>query len=135
MYCFDTDVISAVLRRDPPLHLVRRLAALPAEQQFTTSITLGELIYGASKRGDAELGRRVHDVVVRLTEVLPFDAAAAEFYGPLRAELESKGRRLDEPDLRIASIALSRDLTVVTRNVRHFSRVASLRVENWLADG
>ena len=47
MYCFDTDVLSAVLRRDPPLRLIRRLASVPAEQQFTTSITLGELLYGA----------------------------------------------------------------------------------------
>jgi tRNA(fMet)-specific endonuclease VapC len=41
---------------------------------------------------------------------------------------------LDEPDLRIASIALSRGLVVVTGNVRHFSRVPDLKVENWLAD-
>lgn len=42
-------------------------------------------------------------------------------------------RRLDEPDLRIASIALSRGLTVVTGNVRHFSRITELNVEDWLA--
>jgi tRNA(fMet)-specific endonuclease VapC len=50
----------------------------------------------------------------------------------IRARLESEGRRLDEPDLRIASIALSRRLTLVTGNVRHFARVADLLVENWL---
>lgn len=63
-----------------------------------------------------------------------FDAAPAERYGRLRAEFESAGRGLAEPDLRIASIALSRDLTVVTGNVRHFSRVPELLVENWLVD-
>jgi tRNA(fMet)-specific endonuclease VapC len=65
--------------------------------------------------------------------VLPFDARAAEAYGPLRADLERKGQRLDGPDLRIASIVLSRDLTLVTGNARHFERVPGLRVENWLA--
>jgi tRNA(fMet)-specific endonuclease VapC len=65
--------------------------------------------------------------------VLPFDSSAAEVYGPLRAGLEREGRRLDEPDLRIASIALSRDMTLVSGNVRHFSHVRGLRVENWLA--
>ncbi len=133
MYCFDTDVLSAVLKRDPPLHLIRRLAQVPAEDQFTTSITLGELLYGASKRGSVELAERVRSLVVRAAAVLPFDAAAAEVYGPLRARLESEGRRLDEPDLRIASIALSRRLTLVTGNVRHFAGVPDLRVENWLA--
>lgn len=132
MYCFDTDVLSAVLRRDPPLHLIRRLAQVPPEEQFTTSITLGELLYGASKRGSPGLLARVRGLVLEAIAVLPFDAAAAETYGPLRARLETEGRRLDEPDLRIASIALSRRLTVVTGNVRHFSRIGELQVEDWL---
>lgn len=132
MYCFDTDVLSAVLGRDPPLPLIRRLAQLPAQEQFTTSITLGELLFGASKRGSAELAERIRGLVSRAAAVLPFDASAAEAYGPLRARLESEGRRLDEPDLQIASIALSRRLTLVTGNVRHFKRVPDLSVENWL---
>lgn len=132
MYCFDTDVLSAVLRKEPPLRLIRRLAQVPADEQFITSITLGELLYGASKRGSLDLAQRVRVLVLRAAAVLPFDAAAAEIYGPLRSSLEAMGRRLDEPDLRIASIALSRRLTLVTGNVRHFSRVPDLRVENWL---
>lgn len=133
MYCFDTDILSAVIRRDPPLSLIRRLAQTPPEDQFTTSVTLGELLYGAAKRGSATLTQKVREVVTGALPVLPFDESAAEVYGPLRAELESRGRRLDEPDLRIACIALSRGLAVVTANVRHFSRVPDLKVENWLA--
>lgn len=132
MYCFDTDILSAVMRREPPLHLIRRLARLPAADQFTTSITMGELLYGVAKRGGAGLAERVRALVSGATTILPFDLSAAEMYGPLRARLESEGRRLDEPDLRIASIALSRNLTLVTGNVRHFSRVPGLTVENWL---
>lgn len=132
MFCFDTDVLSAVIRRDPSLALIRRLARTPPEQQFTTAITLGELLYGAVRRGSAALERRVRDLVVGALPVLPFDQPAAEVYGTLRARLEGEGRRLDEPDLRIASIALSRGLTVVTGNVRHFARVPDLDVENWL---
>ena len=132
MYCFDTDVLSAVIRRDPPLALIRRLARVPATEQATTTITLGELLYGAAKRGSDRLTRRVREVVTLATVILPFDADAAEVYGPLRAQLENEGRRLAEPDLRIASIALPRGLTVVTGNVRHFSRVPGLAVENWL---
>ena len=134
MYCFDTDTLSAVLRRDPPLSLIRRLARTPPEEQFTTAVTLGELLYGAAKRGSATLTQKVCELVIGALPVLPFDERAAEAYGPLRARLESDGRRLDEPDLRIASIALSRGLVVVTGNVRHFNRVPDLKVENWLAD-
>ena len=133
MYCFDTDVLSAVFKRDPPLRLIRRLAQVPASDQYTTAITLGELLYGASKRGSPKLAERIRELILRAAAVLPFDSSAAEVYGPLRARLESEGRRLDEPDLRIASIVLSRDLTLVTGNVRHFSRIPALRVENWIA--
>ena len=132
MYCFDTDTLSAVLKRDPPLALIRRLAQVAPALQFTTTITLGELLYGAARRGGPKVTRSVREVVALATTVLSFDERAAEVYGPLRAELEREGRRLDEPDLRIASIALSRDLTVVTGNVRHFGRVPNLAVENWL---
>lgn len=132
MYCFDTDILSAVLGRKPPLHLIRRLASLPAEKQLTTAITEGELLYGSAKRNSAQLTARVRAVILSAAEVLPFDEAAAQIYGSLRADLESQGRRLAEPDLRIASIVLSRDLTLVTGNVRHFARVPKLRVENWL---
>lgn len=132
MYCFDTDILSATIRRDPPLHLLRRLARVPPDQQFTTSITLGELVYGAEKKRSAALAERVRDVVLTAQDVLPFDAAAGRTYGLVRAQLERAGTPLAEPDLRIASIALCRGLTVVTGNTRHFDRVPGLVVENWL---
>lgn len=132
-YCFDTDVLSAVLRRDPPLGLIRQLARLSPAEQFTTAITVGELVYGASKRGSPALAGRVRELLRSAQTILAFDEPAANVYGPLRAGLEREGQRLDEPDLRIASIALARDLTLVTGNTRHFARVTGLRVENWLA--
>lgn len=134
MFCFDTDILSAVMRRDPPLHLIRRLAEVPPRQQFTTAITVGEMLYGAAKRGDPQLEQRVHDLILRAQAVLPFDEPAAEVYGSLRATLERAGRPLAEPDLRIAATALSRDLTLVSGHVRHFARVPGLRLENWLED-
>lgn len=121
------------MRRDPSLQLIRRLAAIPPSDQFTTAITLGELLYGAFRRDSARLQRQVREMIHGALTVLPFDEAAAETYGSLRAKLEAAGRPLAEPDTRIASIALSRDLTLITGNVRHFQRVPGLAVENWLA--
>jgi tRNA(fMet)-specific endonuclease VapC len=133
MYCFDTDVLSATMRRQPSLALIRRLAIVPAAQQHTTAITVGELLYGASRAVRADLVDRVRALIAEAVVVLPFDGAAAAVYARLRAELEAEGRPLAEPDLRIASIALARDLTLVTGSGRHFSRVPGLRVEDWLA--
>ncbi|MGI8945996.1 MAG: PIN domain-containing protein [Thermoleophilaceae bacterium] len=134
MFCLDTDVLSAVIKRDPPLHLIRRLARTPPTEQCTTAITLAELLYGVARRGSDELAERVHGLIASAGAVLPFDEPAARRYGHLRAQLEHDGQRLAEPDLRIAAIALSRDATLVTANLRHFARVPGLRAENWLID-
>jgi tRNA(fMet)-specific endonuclease VapC len=131
-YCFDTDIVSALTWRRPPLRLMRRLANVAVQEQFTSAITLGELMYGAAWRQDSDLYERIRAVLPSGARILPFDRAAAGRYGELRADLERAGKRLAEPDLRIASIALARDLTLVTGNTRHFARVPGLRVEDWL---
>lgn len=121
-----------MIHAQPPLRLVRRLAATPIEEQCTTAVTIGELLFGVEKRQNPRLAEVVRAFVAGSVQVLPFDRRAAERYGPLRALLEREGRRLGDPDLQIASIALARDVTLVTGNVRHFERVPDLRVENWL---
>ena len=55
-YCFDTDILSAAIRPAPPLHLIRRLATVAPQEQFTTSITVGELINGARPPGNSADG-------------------------------------------------------------------------------
>jgi tRNA(fMet)-specific endonuclease VapC len=133
MFLFDTDTLSQILKPTPSSTLLARLAIVPPEQQFTSAITVGEMVYGAHRSPSPEpLLRQLEERVWPNVRVLPFDRPAAETYGRLRAELERAGTPLSEPDLRIASIALTHDLIVVTGNVRHFGRVSGLRVENWL---
>lgn len=134
-YLFDTDTLSNLLRRAPEPALVRRLAGTPPDEQATSSITLGELLYGARRLGDrAEaLVGRIESLLIPNLAVLPFDAEAARAYGGLRATLEQAGTPIGDADMRISSIALARDLVVVTANTRHFARVPGLTVENWLA--
>jgi tRNA(fMet)-specific endonuclease VapC len=132
MYCFDTDILAAALLREPPMQLVRRLARTPGDQQCTTAVAVAEIVYAATRNGDQELTTRIRELIAAATTVLPFDHEAAEAYGALRAQLEGVGVRLDEPSLRIAAIALSHDLTLVTASARLYDRVPGLRIENWL---
>lgn len=135
MYCFDTDVISALISRNPPTAAIRRLAGIPVEQQHTTAITAGELLYGAMRRGSDRLRESVEAFLASAMTILPFDTVASAEYARVRTELEAGGQKLADPDLRIASIALAHGLTLVTGNVRHFRRVPALVVENWLETG
>ncbi len=134
MFLLDTDVVSSVIRHSPPAALMQRVAAVPSDQQLISSITVGELIYGAHRnvnRTEILLNQIEATLLSNLT-ILPFDEYAARRYGELRALLERRGTPIGDSDTRIAAIALDRDLTVVTGNVRHFERVPGLRVENWL---
>jgi len=123
MYLLDTDILSNLLKPSPSTSLITRLGSVPAQQQYTSAITLGELVYGASRlgaRATALLGR-IEQVLLPNLPILPFDSDAARRYGALRAHLEQEGLPLAEADLRIAAIALAHGLTLVTGNVRLFS--------------
>ena len=136
MYLLDTDILSNLLRRTPSMTLVAKMASTPQESQYTSSITLGELLYGAHRlgpRSDALL-EQLNTALLPNLPVLPFDADAARSYGEVRAELEQRGTPIGDADLRIGAIALARGLTVVTGNVRHFGRIPGLPVENWLEE-
>ena len=134
MIVFDTDVISYVLRASPPIGLIRKIGEIDPKDHATTSINVGELVYGAHRSEKTDkymkaLEERVWPNVI----VLPFDHRAAEVYGQIRAELEKKGVVVAEPDLRIASICVSRDTLLATGNLKHFSKIPELEVEDWLA--
>ncbi|MBZ0156965.1 MAG: type II toxin-antitoxin system VapC family toxin [Alphaproteobacteria bacterium] len=133
MYLFDTDALSQILKKNPSVPFIRKIASLTPEVQFTTTITVGELVYGAYKSSRPEffIGR-LEELVWPNIHILSFDESAAKIYGKLRAEMERKGTPLAEPDLRIVSIALCHGLTVITGNMRHFSKVPELAVENWM---
>src|SRR3712207_201199 len=133
MYLLDTDILSNLMKRAPASTLVASLAGVPREYHFTSSVPLGELLYGAHRSSrTAALLERIEETLLPELPILPFDTDAARRYGELRAELERRGTPIGDADTRVASIALSRGLTVVTGNERHFQQVPGLEIENWL---
>jgi tRNA(fMet)-specific endonuclease VapC len=133
-YLLDTNILSDLVRRMPSPALLQRVALVPAGEQATSSITIGELHYGARRLvTGAELLISRIDTLLAGATILPFDADAARFYGEIRADLERAGTPIGDADMRIAAVARVHDLTVITANVRHFARVDGLPVENWLS--
>lgn len=134
MYLLDTDVLANLMGRCPSTALIAKLASVPPEQQCTSSITLEELIVGSSRFGrrSAALLGQIDTRLIPNLQVLPFDAAAARRYGELHASLARKGAPVSETALRIAAVALVRDLVLVSSTPHYFKRVPGLSVENWL---
>lgn len=135
MYLLDTDILVDLMGRCPSTALIAKLASVPLEQQCTSSITLEELVVGASRFGrrSATLLSELETRLIPNLQVLPFDAAAARRYGEISASLARKGSPVSETALRIAAIALVRKLTLVSGNPQYFKRVSGLSVENWLS--
>ena len=98
-----------------------------------TSITVGELVYGARRSVQAERNLARIEVLLSTILVLSFDEGAARRFGSLKAQLERTGSRLADLDLQIAAICLEADATLVTHNSRHFNHIAGLAQEDWLA--
>ena len=92
----------------PPRNLLKRVGSVSVESQFTSGITLGELVYGARRRGSENLVEKIEERVAAKLPVLPFDAEAARRYGELRSDLERQGIPIGNADVGIAAIALVR---------------------------
>ena len=133
MFIFDTDIYTNVIRKIPSETLINRLKKVPRRDQFTTTITIGEVYYGIMKVSNkTRLLKLFEDVLLPRATILSFDFSAAKKYGEIKSLLEKQGIPLAHADLQIASIALSMNMTLITGNLKHFQRVPKLSVENWL---
>ena len=97
------------------------------------SVVVGELLFGVERSDPAHrpnTGLRVNQLRQQFTS-LPFDDAAAEQYGRIRAELTLRGLLIGGNDMLIAAIALAQGCTLVTHNTAEFSRIAGLVTEDW----
>ena len=126
----DTNILIYTIKNRP--RKVREAFKKYADYLAMSSVTMGELIYGAEK--SAQITRNLADVeaLAARMEVLPFDSQAAVHFGQVRAELARAGKLIGPYDLMIAGHARSQGLILVTNSLREFKRVRGLRVENWV---
>lgn len=135
IYLFMRRLYTNVMRKIPSETLLNRLKKVPRRNQFTTTITIGEVYYGLMKASNrTRLLKLFEAVLLPRATILPFDFSASKKYGEIRSFLEKKGTPLAHADLQIASIALSMNMTLITGNLKHFQRVPKLSVENWLME-
>jgi tRNA(fMet)-specific endonuclease VapC len=128
-YLLDTDIVIYTIKRRPPQ--VWDAFNRHADQLGMSTVTLGELIFGAQKSRQPEANLRVVEGLAARLTVLAFDEDAARHFGEIRAQLVSAGCPIGPYDMMIAGHARSRGLVLVTNNRREFDRVPGLRLENW----
>jgi tRNA(fMet)-specific endonuclease VapC len=124
----DTNMVGFLVRGRPAV--VDRAVAVSQGTLCVSAITRGEVAFGVSRRPPSNaLKRAIAELWDRL-DILPWDAAVADCYGVIRANMERKGKPLGALDMMIAAHALAVGAVLVT-NDGSFTAVDGLRLEDW----
>lgn len=129
-YLLDTNIISALCRY-PEGGVAERVGRLAVGELGTSLIVAAELRFGYVKAASARLERLVEETLASF-EIAPWESPADVAYAELRTRLEREGRRIGQNDMLIAAHAIALEVVLVTHDMREFSRVPGLKVEDWL---
>jgi tRNA(fMet)-specific endonuclease VapC len=129
-YLLDANIV-IYIRQKQPERVLHRFDHLSPGEAAISVIAYGELIYGAMKSSRRQAGLEQLRELSNVLPALPLPDKAAETYGVIRADLESRGEMIGNNDLWIAAHALASDLTLITNNEKEFRRVRGLKVQNW----
>lgn len=130
-YMLDTNICIYVIKHKPET-VFQKLQNINPEDVCISSVTYAELVHGVEKSAAVEKNRLALSMLLANMEILDFDVDAADCYGKIRAALEKKGTPIGPLDMMIAAHAQSLGYTVVTNNMKEFSRVSALQIENWV---
>lgn len=130
IYLLDSNVcIMHIKGRSPSID--RHLDSLEADKIAVCSVVKAELFYGSTGSNNPQKALNLQKSFLSQFVSLPFDDTCAEVYGKIRRDLANAGTPIGSNDLQIAAIALTNNLILVTHNVREFSRVEGLQIEDW----
>lgn len=133
-YMLDTDTCSYIIRQHTP----EVLARLQSEAESGADISISAVSYAELRleaersRTTAKYNKSIDLLCERLNRVEPWDKAAADEFALVQGRLLKKGQPIGNNDAMIAAHARRLNSVLVTNNLKHFSRVPKLKVENWL---
>ena len=136
-YLLDTNIISEMFRPKPnplvfnKLEEYEKLCSLPSTAW--NELLFGVNIMASGKKRDYIFSKLVDDIQANY-EIIQYDNHAARIHADIRSRLKEQGIGIDFQDSQIASIAVSNNMILVTRNIKHFEsiqKVSPLMLENW----
>jgi len=131
MVVLDTDILIGFLRNNK--EAVSKISELLAKHVilFTTSINTAELYFGAYLSEKTKENLETLEKLIKTINIIPFELNHSKIYGEIRSDLQKKGEIINELDIFIATIAIEKDLPIITRNTKHFDRIMKLTVDTW----
>jgi len=129
MFLLDTDTVIYSMKGKDAVQ--KNLLLHFNDPIMLSTVTLMELYYGAHKSQKVTSNIAKIKSLEQSLEIIHIGTESAEIFGMLKAQLEVNGTILDDFDLILASCALSRNLTLVTNNLKHFQRIDGLKLANW----
>ena len=126
----DIDTCIAIIKRHPVA--LKKLRGKAIGQVGLSSITLGELAFGAAKSSRPKEAHAALSEFLLALEIAAFDDQAAMRYGEVRESLTRRGKPIGPLDTLIGSHAQVLDVILVTHNTREFSQIDELRLEDWI---
>lgn len=138
-FLLDTNVLSEVRRSKPQLSVLQWLDEVDEDRVYVSVITLSEIRRGidlmdAGQKRDTLARWLSHDLLERFSDrIVPIDIQTALIWGKLMASAKKAGFTRSTMDGFIAATALSRDLTLVTRNTKDFHDLGMTIVNPWNA--
>ena len=130
-FLIDTNSCIYLIKQKPPSVLAKFRALEPGDIGLS-SITVAELHYGVEKSQFPDKNRQALNEFMLPLEITPFNEKAAAIYGRVRTGLEKQGKVIGSYDMLIAAHAISLEVTLVTNNVKEFSRIPGLKTGNWV---
>lgn len=130
MYLLDTDTIIYILKGNPTVE--RNLQGHYHDPIKMSVITLMELYYGVYKSQKVTSNLAKIKTLENSLEIIPLGQEIVELFGRQKAQLEGLGTPLDDFDLILGCCALAHNLILVTNNIKHFKKIESLKVTNWM---
>ncbi|MBA7682186.1 tRNA(fMet)-specific endonuclease VapC [subsurface metagenome] len=131
MYLLDTNICIYCIKNKPE-SVLEQLNLKRKYDVYISSITVAELEFGVEKSKYPERNRIALIEFLSIFKLLPFDDKDAQEYGKIKAKLSKDGNIIGPLDILIGSQAKSKNLILVTNNVKEFERIDELEIENWV---
>ena len=131
-YLLDTNICIYIINEKPE-KVLKKFEQYPVSEFGISAITHAGLQYGVEKSKNKNINQNALDEFLLPLTILPFHGRKlVTCYGEIRALLESKGKTIGPLDTLIAAHALGLNLTIISNNIKEFSRIPNLKCENWI---